>query len=74
MSALSLTSALMALLALQRGLLPALCLGALAMGGIFILLSLYRRLWSQRHSGNLAYGVFVIGFLQILVLALGDGV
>jgi hypothetical protein len=42
------------------------------LGGILILVSLYRRLWNHLHSGNLSYGVFVIGFLQILVFTLGD--
>ncbi len=73
MSALGLTSCLMVVLTLQRGLIPALFLGTLALGGILILVSLYRRLWNHLHSGNLSYGVFVIGFLQILVFTLGDG-
>ncbi len=73
MSALGLTSCLMAVLALQRGLLPALFLGTLTLGGILMLVSLYRRLWKHLHSGNLSYGVFVIGFLQILVFTFGDG-
>ena len=73
MFALGLTSCLMVVFALQRGLIPALFLTTLALGGILILVSLYRRLWNHLHSGNLSYGVFVIGFLQILVFTLGDG-